>query len=433
MDQQVFARRRQALLDQIGSQAAALVTAAPEQIRNRDVHYPYRQNSDFLYLTGFNEPEAVLLLLPGGEDGEVILFCRDRDPERETWDGRRAGPKGAVSDYGMDAAYVIDEFDERLPGLLSGRERVFHTLGEQGDFDDLLLQCLHQLRSQNRSGVAVPTDISALDPLLHEMRLVKSTEEIECMQMAANVSATAHCRAMQICKPGLMEYQLAAEIHHEFERNGMQPAYGSIVGSGANGCILHYVENRDELSTGDLVLIDAGAECEGYAADITRTFPVNGRFSDAQRAVYEIVLQAQLSAIEQARAGKPYNAPHEAAVRVLVEGLVDIGLLKGKIDDLIKNEAYRRFYMHNTGHWRGMDVHDVGAYKINGQWRSLSAGMVITIEPGLYITAADDIDPAFHNIGIRIEDDVLITDAEPRVLTHAVPKSVADIEALMAA
>lgn len=427
-----FAERRRSLLEKVGSQAVALVAAAPEHIRNRDAHYPYRQDSDFQYLTGFVEPEAVLLLVPGRADGEVILFCRDRDVTREIWDGRRAGPEGAVRDFGADEAFAIDELDTRLPGFLTGRERVYHTLGEREEFDQFLLQSLHELRSKNRSGVAVPTEVVALDPLLHEMRLLKSSGEVAMMQQAATVSAAAHRRAIRFCQPGVMEYQLAAEIHHEFEYNGMTPAYSSIVGGGANGCILHYVENSEALRDGELVLIDAGGEHACYAADITRTFPVNGRFSAAQKAVYEVVLAAQLAAIEQVRAGQSWNAPHEAAVQVLVEGLVELGLLKGRVDDLIESEAYRRFYMHNTGHWLGLDVHDVGAYKLKEQWRELQPGMVLTVEPGLYIAAADDIDPQFHNIGIRIEDDVLVTEAEPRVLTAEAPKTVADIEQLMA-
>lgn len=427
------ARRRHDLLAKVGPQAVAIVTAAPETIRNRDVHYRYRQDSDFQYLTGFGEPEAVLVLAPGHAEGEVILFCRDRDASREVWDGRRAGPEGAVRDYGADIAYTIDELEAQLPVLLTGRDRVYHTLGEREDFDQFLLQCLHELRSKNRSGVAVPTDVSALDPLLHEMRLIKSEVEIEIMQQAATVSAAAHRRAMRFCKPGVMEYQLAAEIHHEFEMHGMQPAYGSIVGGGANGCILHYVENNQPLREGELVLIDAGGELDCYAADITRTFPVSGRYSPAQKAVYEIVLAAQGAAIEQVRAGNGWDAPHMAAVRLLTEGLVELGLLKGKVDDLIESEAYRRFYMHNTGHWLGMDVHDVGAYKLHEAWRKLQPGMVLTVEPGLYIGDDDDIDPQFRNIGIRIEDDVLVTDGEPRVLTADAPKTIADIEALMGA
>ncbi len=286
---QVFAERRRALLNQIGPQAVAVVAAAPEQIRNRDAHYPYRQDSDFQYLTGFPEPEAVLLLAPGREDGEVLLFCRDRDPDREIWDGRRAGPEGAMKQYGADEAFAIDDLDELLPKLLTGRERLYHTLGEREEFDQFLLHSLHELRSKNRSGVAVPTEVVALDPVLHEMRLIKSAAEIAAMQQAASVSAAAHQRAMRLCQPGVMEYQLAAEIHHEFERNGMVPAYGTIVGGGENGCILHYVENSAALQDGDLVLIDAGGEYDCYAADITRTFPVNGRFTAPQKAVYEVV------------------------------------------------------------------------------------------------------------------------------------------------
>ncbi len=428
-----YARRRSAVLKKIGKESLAIVAAAPERLRNRDVHYPYRQDSDFFYLTGFPEPEAIAVLAPGAPQGDYLLFCRPRDPERETWDGRRAGPQGAEKHYAADTAYPINELDEHLTELLANRRRVYHTLGERRALDRRLVKWIRQLQAQNRKGIEAPTELYSLDPLLHEMRLIKSATEIKLMRRAAEVSAEAHCRAMQVCRPGMMEYQLAAELHYQFERNGMSQAYGSIVGGGENGCILHYVENDAELGDGDLVLIDAGAENAGYAADITRTFPVNGRFSDAQRAVYNVVLNAQLAAIEQVRAGRHWNRPHEAAVKKLTEGLVDLGLLKGKVADLIENEAYRRFYMHSTGHWLGMDVHDVGAYKRKGKWRDLQPGMVLTVEPGLYITPAKDVDKAFWNIGIRIEDDVLVTKGDPDVLTAGVPKHIEAIEKLMAA
>ncbi len=419
-------------MQRLGNNSLALLSAAPERLRNRDVHHPYRQDSDFRYLTGFPEPEAIAVLAPGSEFGDFLMFCRARDPERETWDGRRAGPEGAVRDYGADAAFPMSELEPCLSKLLGQRDRIFHTLGEHRGLDRRLVKWIQQLKLQNRKGMTAPSELHSLEPIIHEMRLRKSEAEIERMRQAADVSCKAHQRAMQVCAPGVMEFQLAAELHYVFERNGMSTAYGSIVGGGENGCILHYVENADVLRDGDLVLIDAGAECEGYAADITRSFPVNGRFSEAQKAVYDVVLAAQLAAIDQVRVGRHWNQPHEAAVEVLTAGLLDLGLLKGKQSQLIESEAYRRFYMHSTGHWLGMDVHDVGAYKDAGQWRELEAGMTLTVEPGLYITPADDVDKAFWNIGIRIEDDVLVTAADPEVLTAAAPKTVADIENLMA-
>jgi Xaa-Pro aminopeptidase len=409
----------------------AIIPAAPHRLRNQDVHYPYRQDSDFRYLTGFPEAEAVAVLAPGRAGGEYLLFCRDRDPERETWDGRRAGQEGARRDYGADQALSISQLDEVMPKLLDGREQVHHTLGQQAWLDRKLIGWLQSLRGQSRRGVQAPPEVVSLDPVLHEMRLFKSAYEIGLMQHAASVSAAAHRRAMRAVGPGLHEYQVAAEIHHEYERNGLTWAYGSIVGGGANACILHYVENSDVLKDGDLLLIDAGGEWQGYCADITRSFPVNGRYSGAQKALYEVVLAAQLAAIELCRVGRHWNEPHAAAVRVLTEGLVSLGLLKGAVQELVEKEAYKRFYMHSTGHWLGMDVHDVGAYKLNKDWRSLEPGMVLTVEPGLYVTPGEDVDRTFWNIGIRIEDDVLINADGPRILTHEAPKQIADIEALM--
>ena len=431
MSQAEFAKRRRAVMARIGPQAVAIVPAARQRLRNQDVHYPYRQDSDFRYLSGFPEPEAVAVLVPGRAEGEYILFCRDRDPERETWDGRRAGLEGAQRDYGADQALSISKLDEVMPKLLDGREQVHHTLGQQGWLDQKLISWLKSLRGQSRRGVQAPPEVVSLDPVLHEMRLFKSESEIELMQHACSVSAAAHRRAMRATKAGMREYQVAAEIHYEYERNGLTWAYGSIVGGGANACILHYVENSDELKDGDLLLIDAGGEWQGYCADITRSFPVNGRYSPAQRSAYEVVLAAQLAAIENCQVGKHWNQPHDAAVQIMTEGLVSLGLLQGDVKELVEKEAYKRFYMHSTGHWLGMDVHDVGAYKLNNVWRSFEPGMMLTVEPGLYIMPAEDVDRKFWNIGIRIEDDVLITAQGPRVLTHEAPKQIADIEALM--
>jgi len=368
MDKKEFARRRKRLMQAMGANSIAILPTAPERQRNRDVDYPYRPDSDFFYLTGFPEPEAVAVLVPGREQGAYILFCRERDPEMEIWNGRRAGLEGAVAEYGADDAFPIADIDEILPGLLENRARVFYTMGYHSEFDRKVLDWLNALRRKSRAGIHTPGEFVALDHHLHEMRLFKSAAEIQAMRRAAEISAGAHQRAMQVCRPGMTEYQLEAELLHEFMRHGARsPAYASIVGGGANGCVLHYTENSAVLNKGDLVLIDAGAEYDSYAADITRTFPVSGRFSAAQRALYTLVLKAQEAAIAEVRPGNHWNAPHEAAVRVLSEGLIELGLLKGKLDEVLEEESYRRFYMHRTGHWLGMDVHDVGDYKIGDQ------------------------------------------------------------------
>ena len=431
MNRKEFARRRKELMQMMGKGAMAILPAAPQRLRNRDVEYPYRQDSDFHYLTGFPEPEAVAVLIPGRKHGEYVLFSRERDIEKETWNGRRAGQEGACSDYGADDAFPISDIDDILPGLMEHCERVFYAMGQE--FDQRLMQWVNQIRQQSRSGSRPPTEFVALDHLVHEMRLYKSRAESSTMRKAARISAAAHRRAMQTCRPGMMEYQLEAELRHEFMRSGSQAvAYNPIVGGGANACILHYTENNMALQDGDLVLIDAGAELDNYASDITRTFPVNGRFSPAQRAVYEVVLAAQDDAISKIKPGNHWNEPHEAAVRVLTQGLLDLGLLKGKLTDLLKSEAYRRFYMHRTGHWLGMDVHDVGDYKVGGVWRMLEPGMVLTVEPGLYIPAGSKgVAKKWWNIGVRIEDDVLVTATGHEVLTVEVPKTVAEIEGLM--
>lgn len=426
-----YAARRARLAEAIGDDGVALIPAAPESVRNRDVFYPYRPDSDLRYLTGFTEPEALAVIAPGHKGGEFILFCRERDSERELWDGRRAGPDDATRQYAADAAHPIEELDEHLPGLLDGRRRLFYTLGRQSKMDEHVIDAIGLLRAGGRQGSKAPTEVIGLEDVLHEMRLRKSAAELELMRAAAATSARAHCRAMRAVEPGLYEYQLAAELHYEFERDGMEPAYPSIVGGGGNACILHYVENAAPLADGDLVLVDAGAEHAGYAADITRTFPVNGRFSEPQRELYAVVLLAQKAAITAVRAGYDYQAPHRAAVRVLTEGLVKLGLLKGRIDALVKKEAYRRFYMHGTGHWIGMDVHDVGEYKRGEQWRELEPDMTLTIEPGLYIPGGSKgVPKRYWNTGIRIEDDVRVTGGEPEVLTADVPKEIDEIEAL---
>jgi len=428
-----FKRRRRQLMQMMGPGSVAILPAAPEVVRNRDVHYPYRPDSDFYYLTGFSEPEAIAVLIPGRKPAEYVLFCRERDEKRERWDGARAGQEGAVGEYGADDSFPIADCEEILPGLLEECSRVFYAMGSNPDLDKRLADWVNQIRGKARSGVHGPVEFVALDHYLHEMRLYKSPAEAQRMRHAARITAAAHSRLMQTCRPGMHEYELEAEFIHECATRGARfQAYPSIVGGGANACVLHYVDNRDELKDGDLVLVDAGCEYGYYASDITRTFPVSGRFSPVQRALYEIVLAAQESAIAKVKPGNHWNDPHDAAVRVITKGLVDLGLLKGPVSRLIKDQAYTRFYMHRTGHWLGMDVHDVGDYKVDGAWRELEPGMTLTVEPGIYIPAGmRGVPKKFWNIGIRIEDDVLVTKTGHEVLTRDAPKSVAEIEALM--
>ena len=429
-----FTHRRKRLMQMMGAGAIAILPTAPVRLRNRDAEYAYRADSDFYYLTGFPEPEAVAVFIPGRKQGEYILFCRERDLQQETWHGRRAGTEGATALHGADDAFPIGDIGEILPGLLEKCERVYYTMGLYPDFDQRVMEWVNQIRNKSRAGAHAPHEFMALDHVLHEMRLFKSRAEIEAMRRAAQISAAGHRRAMQACRPGMMEYQIEAELRYEFTRSGSAaPAYNPIVGGGANACILHYTENNVPLNDGDLLLVDAGAEFDCYAGDITRTYPVNGRFSPAQRALYEVVLAAQLAALDKVRPGNHWNDPHAAAVRVLTQGLIKLGLLKGRLTTLIKDEAYRRFYMHRTGHWLGMDVHDVGDYKIGDEWRLLEPGMVLTVEPGLYIPAGSKgVAKKWWNIGIRIEDDVRVTRDGHDVLSKDAPKSVVEIESWMA-
>ncbi len=429
-----FARRRKALMAQMEPNSIAIVPAAPERIRSRDTDYHYRQDSDFLYLSGFEEPESVLVLIPGREHGEFVLFVRERNREREIWDGYRAGPEGACSDFDADDAFPIEDIDDILPGLLEGKQRVYYAMGKDADFDKRVMGWVNSIRAKVRSGATPPGEFLDLSHFLHDMRLFKSPAELRVMKEAAEISARAHVRAMKAAKAGVMEYQLEAEIIHEFHMSGARfPAYNSIVGGGKNGCILHYIENAAALKQGDLVLIDAGCELDYYAADITRTFPVSGKFSPEQKALYEICLNAQLAAIAVAKPGNHWNDPHETTVKVITQGLVDIGLLQGEVAELIEREAYKEFYMHRAGHWLGMDVHDVGDYKVGGEWRVLEPGMVMTVEPGIYVAPDNErVAKKWRGIGIRIEDDVVITKEGNDVLTAGVPKTVAEIEALMA-
>lgn len=429
-----YRRRRRRLAKTIGAGGLAVIPAAREVVRNRDVHYPFRQCSDFAYLTGFPEPEAVAVIAPRRQDGEFVLFCRARDPEREQWDGARLGVEGATAGFGADQAYPLSELDEVMPTLIDGRERLYYPIGTDPQLDARVMGWVNRVRAKVRSGASAPETFVTIESVLHEMRLRKSPAEIRQMRRAAEISAAAHRRLMQICSPGMSEQRLEAEFQHACATAGARfQAYSPIVGGGANACVLHYVENRAPLRDGDLVLIDAGCELEGYASDITRTFPVNGRFTAPQRELYELVLEAQIAAIRKAKPGFLWNEPHDEAVRVLTKGLVHLGILKGKLGRLIKDEAHKPYYMHRTGHWLGMDVHDVGSYKQAGRWRPFEPGMVLTVEPGLYLADADPVPAPFRQTGIRIEDDVLITAAGNEILSAAAPKDPDAIESLMAA
>ena len=432
--QQSYKIRRALLIEAIGNDGILVLPAAQEKVRTNDTEYPYRQNSDFYYLTGFNEPEAVLVLAPGRVEGEALLFCRQRDRTMEIWNGRRAGQPGAIEDFGFDQAFPIEELDAHMPELLDGRQQLFYSPGSDSDFDARLWGWLDKLRKGERRGKSAPEEMMSRDRLIHGYRLIKSAEEIAVMRQAGEISARGHVRAMKECRPELMEYQLEAAIHHEFAYSGARhPAYSTIVGSGENGCILHYTENDDVLKDGDLVLIDAGCELDGYAADITRTFPVNGRFSEEQKALYNLVLAAQEAALAEIAPGQPFDGFHKAAVRTLTEGLVALGLLEGDVEQLITDDAYRAFYMHGTGHWLGLDVHDVGIHHLNGESIPFVPGMVLTVEPGLYVaTDFEEVEPRWRGIGIRIEDNVVVTEQGHEILTAGVPKTVGEIEALMA-
>ena len=428
-----FARRRRQLMRMADEDAILVLPAAPQRVRSHDTHYPYRQDSDFWYLSGFPEPEAVLVLVPGRKHGECLLFCRERDPGREAWDGPRAGPEGAVDAYGFDDAYPIADLDEILPGLLEGRSRVYYHFGRDTEFDLKLIGWVNRVRSQVRHGAQPPHEFLELGHLLHELRLFKSPAELTLMRRAADIAALAQREAMLATRVGGREYEVEAALQFTYRRHDAVAAYEPIVGAGANACVLHYRDNRGPLRDGDLLLCDAGAEYAGYASDITRTWPVNGRYSKEQRALHELVLSAQAAAMAQARPGRPWIAGHEAAVEVLAEGMLSLGLLKGSLKSVLASEAYRRFYMHKTGHWLGLDVHDVGEYKLAGDYRELEPGMVFTIEPGIYIApGSKGVAPKWQGIGIRIEDDVLITATGHEVLTDAIPRATDAIESLLA-
>jgi Xaa-Pro aminopeptidase len=433
MKQTEFKKRRKQLMQRIGKGNIALLGSSSTKIRNRDVQYPFRQDSDFYYLTGFSEPDALAVFIPGREQGEYILFCREFDEAKALWEGAHAGLEGATKQFQADDAFPIDDLDEILPGMLENKHKVFYPMGRDSDLDHQLLDWINHIKGQSRSGIVAPGELVSLEHILHEMRLFKSPEEIKLMRRAAEISAKGHIKAMQICKAGLYEYQIEAELIHHFMREGLRSvAYPSIVAGGKNACVLHYTENSDKLKNGDLLLIDAGAECDHYAADITRTFPVSGHFSEPQKQLYQLVLDAQSAAIEQIKPGVPWNNAHDASVETLTKGLVKLGLLEGKVKTLIKKEKFKQFYMHRIGHWLGMDVHDVGDYKLDQKWRLLEPGMVLTVEPGLYVPSdCHTVDVKWRGIGIRIEDDLLVTEQGHEILTKTVPKTIAEIETLM--
>jgi Xaa-Pro aminopeptidase len=429
-DLSIYRARRERLARAMGA-GVAVIPTAPERIRNRDTHYPYRFDSHFYYLTGFPEPEAVAVILAGTQT-RSLLFCRTRSEEREIWDGFRYGPEAARERFGFDEAHPIEELDATLAALLENQPALFYPVGADAAFDLRAMQWLNAVRARARAGAAAPERVQDVRALIDEQRLVKDAREIALMRRSGRIASAGHRRAMQATRPGRNEYEIEAELLYEFRRGGAQfPAYWPIVAGGPNACVLHYVFNNAPLRAGELLLIDAGCELDGYASDITRTFPVSGRYSGAQREVYELVLAAQLAAIAEARPGKRWNEPHDAAVRVLAQGMLDLKLLTGTLDAALEKETYKRFYMHRTGHWLGLDVHDAGDYKRDGEWRTLQPGMTLTVEPGLYIRAADDVPERLRNIGVRIEDDVLIAAAGCEVLTVDAPKRIEDVEALM--
>jgi len=434
MNLKEYARRRRYLAEHMGPNTIAILPSSTVKNRNRDVDHHFRQDSDFFYLSGFNEPDAVIVIIPGREHGESILFCRERDPSKEMWDGFIMGPDRATKMKGFDDAFPISDIDDILPGMIEGTQKVFYSMGLNAQFDSQVMDWINVIRSKVRNGAHPPGEFVALEHALHEFRLFKSKAEIKRMFDAAEIAAQGHIKAMQLCKPDLFEYQLESEIIHKFMDEGARfAAYPSIVGSGDNSCTLHYIDNDSKLKDGDMVLIDAGCELDCYASDITRTFPVNGTFNPEQKAIYQLVLDAQLAAIAEVKPGNHWNHPHEAAVNVIAEGLIKLGLLKGPLEKAIKDETYKEFYMHRTGHWLGLDVHDVGEYKIDGEWRLLEPGMVLTVEPGIYISPSCKlVAKKWRGIGVRIEDDVVVTKSSHQVLSKSAPKTILEIEKLMA-
>jgi Xaa-Pro aminopeptidase len=431
--QKAFATRREELIERVGKGNAAILFSSTECLRNGDVHFPFRQNSNFYYFTGFNEPEAVALFLPGRAEGEYILLNRPRDPMKEQWEGPRAGQEAACKQYGADQAFDIGLLEDKMLELLSEREILFYELAENKEWDNKIMSWANKLRANRKTSLSL-IHLSDLNVIAHELRLIKSLYEIECLKKAAQISAAAHKKLMEICLPGKYEYELEARFNYEIAMKGcIATAYPTIVGGGKNACTLHYIDNKDPLKAGDLVLVDAGAEYEYYASDITRTFPVNGKFSDAQKEIYELVLKAQLAVIKEIKPGLAWNVLQAVAVKVLTKGLVELGIIKLPVQEAIDQKAYQAFYMHNVSHWLGLDVHDVGAYRKHAHWRVLQPGITLTVEPGLYLSASDNLDSVWHNIGVRIEDDILVTENGCEVLTKEVPKTVNEIESLMGA
>jgi len=428
-----FAQRRVELMSLMEENSIAILPSAVEQSRNSDVNHHFRQNSDFHYLTGFDEADSVFVLVPGREHGECILFCRERDPEMEQWHGKITGPERAMQLYGIDDAFPMADIDDILPGLIEGKSKLYYAMGSHREFDTRVIAWTSSISSNQNSGSRPPGEFVQIDQYLHDLRLFKSKHEIQVMKRASEITADAHMRLMSFVKPGQYEYQLEAELLHSFASNGARhAAYPSIVGAGNNGCILHYIDNDGLIADGDLVLVDAGCEFESYAADVTRTFPANGKFSEPQKALYNIVLAAQDAAIELIKPGNHWDQPHLAAVHVITKGLVELGLLEGEVKDLVDNEAYKKFYMHRTGHWLGLDVHDVGEYRFEDQWRVFEAGMVTTVEPGIYIDEGlSDVPRQYRGIGIRIEDNVLVTTKGNEVITSTIPRTVQEVEAYM--
>ena len=430
-----YKRRRLALMSLMSADSIAVIPAAVTRMRNRDSEYLFRQDSDFHYLTGFSEPEAVLVLAPGRAHGEAILFCRERHPRSELYDGERLGPERAAQIVGVDDAFPAADLDDILPGMLEGRQRIYFGMGDHPEFENRLLHWVGTLRARESGGAQPPGELFALKHLLHEQRLIKSAAEIRVMREAAEITCQGHMRAMRACAPGMTETQLEGELIYEFMRRGAKtPAYSSIVGGGQNACVLHYVENSATLKKNDLVLIDAGCEYQLYASDVTRTFPVCGTFAAHQQALYEIVLAANEAAIEACRPGAEFMYPHQVALEIMIDGLLGLGLLEGSMDEVLETESYRNFCPHNASHWLGLDVHDVGDYRVDGEWRPLEPGMVLTIEPGIYIPDTPEmahVPARYRGIGIRVEDDVLVGRDGPDVLTASAAKSVADIVATM--
>tara|TARA_B100001250_G_C19816624_1_gene798766 strand:+ start:58 stop:1365 length:1308 start_codon:yes stop_codon:yes gene_type:complete len=431
MNKKDFLARRKRLMDYIGKGSLAILSSAPEQIRSRDTFFDFRQDSDFYYLTGFKEPDSVAVLIPGRDKGEFIIFCRERDKSKEIWDGAREGNEGAINNFGADDSFPISDIADILPGLIEQSERVYYSMGEWRDFDQNLMSWMHDLHS-GRHGHRGPTEIIDLGHVLHEMRLFKSRNEISLMKQSAQIALDAHLKAMTICKPGMYEYEIEAEFLREFKRRGANCSYSPIVASGNNACVLHYTNNSSILKDGDLILIDAGCEYELYASDITRTFPVNGSFTRPQREIYDIVYSANQEAIKKVRSGNHWDDPHNAAVKEITKGLKALGILKGNLRSLIKDKAYQQFFMHKTGHWLGIDVHDVGDYKVANKWRLFEPGMVTTVEPGIYISnSSRGIKKHWRGIGIRVEDDVCVTRDGNIVFSEALPSHGDDIENFM--